>query len=299
MQKIGRNDPCPCGSGEKYKKCCWTAKYLRAKNNQETDYFTINKDIAYRGKLGQRRKAFCIDYMKTKKDYLSLIEKEQVDKATEAGKTISCHKGCSFCCSTYVQASIQECEAIIYYLYKNDAIIRKFLSRYMGWREAIRRNGDLFKQCSRFWKMDVTPENRQFMEQQFKEENRRYYQQDIACPFLSDGICSIYEVRPYMCAALVSVSPSDWCKPHSYNIPEQLRVYPSEVEYDLSFYYGELGDRVLSYMPLTVYEILKNGTYYFSRTVPYLKDLDRDFCSDSEVSSVLRKYSKLHYRRQA
>jgi len=22
-QKIGRNDPCPCGSGKKYKKCCW------------------------------------------------------------------------------------------------------------------------------------------------------------------------------------------------------------------------------------------------------------------------------------
>ena len=21
-QKVGRNDPCPCGSGEKYKKCC-------------------------------------------------------------------------------------------------------------------------------------------------------------------------------------------------------------------------------------------------------------------------------------
>ena len=22
FQKIGRNDPCPCGSGKKYKKCC-------------------------------------------------------------------------------------------------------------------------------------------------------------------------------------------------------------------------------------------------------------------------------------
>lgn len=22
MQKIGRNDPCPCGSGHKYKHCC-------------------------------------------------------------------------------------------------------------------------------------------------------------------------------------------------------------------------------------------------------------------------------------
>lgn len=21
--KIGRNDQCPCGSGKKYKKCCW------------------------------------------------------------------------------------------------------------------------------------------------------------------------------------------------------------------------------------------------------------------------------------
>jgi hypothetical protein len=22
MAKVGRNDPCPCGSGRKYKKCC-------------------------------------------------------------------------------------------------------------------------------------------------------------------------------------------------------------------------------------------------------------------------------------
>jgi preprotein translocase subunit SecA len=24
-EKVGRNDPCPCGSGKKYKKCCGTA----------------------------------------------------------------------------------------------------------------------------------------------------------------------------------------------------------------------------------------------------------------------------------
>jgi len=24
--KIGRNDPCPCGSGKKYKKCCGSSK---------------------------------------------------------------------------------------------------------------------------------------------------------------------------------------------------------------------------------------------------------------------------------
>jgi hypothetical protein len=25
--KIGRNDPCPCGSGQKYKKCCMLNNY--------------------------------------------------------------------------------------------------------------------------------------------------------------------------------------------------------------------------------------------------------------------------------
>jgi uncharacterized protein YecA (UPF0149 family) len=23
--KVGRNEPCPCGSGNKAKKCCWAA----------------------------------------------------------------------------------------------------------------------------------------------------------------------------------------------------------------------------------------------------------------------------------
>lgn len=27
MKKIGMNDPCPCGSGKKYKKCCWEKEY--------------------------------------------------------------------------------------------------------------------------------------------------------------------------------------------------------------------------------------------------------------------------------
>nr|WP_233217455.1 SEC-C metal-binding domain-containing protein [Trinickia dabaoshanensis] len=26
--KIGRNDPCPCGSGKKFKKCCGAASVL-------------------------------------------------------------------------------------------------------------------------------------------------------------------------------------------------------------------------------------------------------------------------------
>ncbi|MGA8165315.1 MAG: SEC-C metal-binding domain-containing protein [Waddliaceae bacterium] len=25
--KVGRNDPCPCGSGKKYKQCCWKKRF--------------------------------------------------------------------------------------------------------------------------------------------------------------------------------------------------------------------------------------------------------------------------------
>jgi hypothetical protein len=42
MNEPGRNDPCPCGSGKKYKKCCFLTKPL--------PYAEVDKDL----ELGQR-----------------------------------------------------------------------------------------------------------------------------------------------------------------------------------------------------------------------------------------------------
>ena len=260
-----------------------------SKDKSGTDYFEVIKDIAYRGRIGLQRKKFCIDYIEKKKKNLLLIKKEQLRKAEEAGKVISCRKGCRYCCSAYVEASIQECEAIVYYLYENNEALKIFLKNYPRWREEIRRNGDLFKQCSLRWKMDVEPQDKQSMEQRFDRENRKYYRQDIACPFLDNDLCMIYKTRPYMCATLVSFSPNDWCKPDSRNKPEILMAYPSEIFFDRSFYYGKFSSRVLSFMPLTVYEILKNGTYYLSRVVPELENLDKEFRTDPDVSSILKR----------
>jgi len=38
MAKIGRNEPCPCGSGQKYKKCC-----LRTANRMQSQPITQNR----------------------------------------------------------------------------------------------------------------------------------------------------------------------------------------------------------------------------------------------------------------
>lgn len=49
MEKVGRNDPCPCGSGKKFKKCC--EEKVRHK---KFDAQLIQKD---QGKLGDTDKA--------------------------------------------------------------------------------------------------------------------------------------------------------------------------------------------------------------------------------------------------
>lgn len=47
----------------------------------------------------------------------------------------------------------------------------------------------------------------------------------IACPFLIDNVCSIYEVRPYMCRAHVSFDTSSyWCEPEKAYDAEFQRV---------------------------------------------------------------------------
>jgi methionyl aminopeptidase len=39
QQKVGRNDPCPCGSGLKYKKCCLGKKGITLPNNMKEQYY--------------------------------------------------------------------------------------------------------------------------------------------------------------------------------------------------------------------------------------------------------------------
>ena len=45
-KKIGRNDPCPCGSGKKYKKCCWL-KEMKLKTLPESLRVELKKKQMY------------------------------------------------------------------------------------------------------------------------------------------------------------------------------------------------------------------------------------------------------------
>ena len=46
-EKVGRNDPCPCGSGLKYKKCCLPKDREKAELEEEiTDIEEIDEGVA-------------------------------------------------------------------------------------------------------------------------------------------------------------------------------------------------------------------------------------------------------------
>jgi hypothetical protein len=48
MQKVGRNDPCPCGSGKKFKKCC--EEKVRHKKFEATVISTADNPLLKKAK---------------------------------------------------------------------------------------------------------------------------------------------------------------------------------------------------------------------------------------------------------
>lgn len=288
-KKAGRNDPCPCGSGKKYKRCCGsTTSENRLEAGTEIDYFKLNKDIAYKGRIGRQREEFCHEYIKQKQEAFKKIEAEQLSTVTAKGEKITCQKGCSFCCLLYVEATIQECEAIVYYLYHNETTFSSFLQKYPQWRERLRENGDLFKTCGQIWRETQDSGYSKEQHQAFKLECKRYGMQNIPCPFLHNDTCSIYEVRPYMCAGFVVTTPAEWCNPLHPNESKVYRAFTTEM-LDHSFYYKSLERPALTFMPLVVYEILKSGFLYLSG-IQGLESLESEAINAPEVRAVLQRW---------
>ena len=53
MTKPGRNDPCPCGSGKKYKKCCEAMNKPQALSQRTITQVGVEQKVASIGQLFQ------------------------------------------------------------------------------------------------------------------------------------------------------------------------------------------------------------------------------------------------------
>ena len=281
-----RNAPCPFGSGKKYKKCHGMPSSQATKTSP--DKIEVNRSIAYRGAVGQRREGFCAAYATAKKTTLVSIADRLRQGAEENGKTISCARGCSHCCKMFVVASLQECEAIVHHLYNNEPALRLFLRNFARWNERILRIEGSFRRINTIHARMTAGEASEAEISQFDVECDTYAMQDIPCPFLADNACAIYEVRPYVCARIVAITPSEWCRAGHPRQGEAMHLKAQmQFEKDMPYFAPPASDCVFSSMPFLVYRLL-NESYDALITVPGLEKLKDEACADPDVRAALR-----------
>jgi len=254
------------------------------------DPFKLNREIAYKGDLGKKRKDFCIEYIKKKKEVYKEIEAEQQRAVSEAGETITCHKGCGTCCVLFMQGTIQECEAAVYYLYENKEALSTFLKKYQVWRKKLKENNDIFKECARLWYDKSADGSPPEAIRAFEEATTRYQQQAISCPFLHKDSCLIYEVRPFLCSGTVATTQAQYCGPKSTQKPKMYRTQIPAL-FDKSFFYKEIEGYVFTFFPMTVYDILEGG-YKTLAKMTGLEDLEKLALEQPEVKEAIERLTK-------
>jgi Fe-S-cluster containining protein len=278
-----RNDPCTCGSGKKYKKCCGLKTAVPA-----PDIMSVNRAVAYKGEIGRRRKSYCEAYAKAKKQGIADVEKQLREGAAETGKTITCRKGCGYCCQVYVFADLQECDAIVHYLYEHEEALQGFLERYPRWKERINSLGRTLPRIEKAQEKvlygTATDDDRRV----FHEGLDTYAAMLNPCPFLKDVACTIYEVRPFVCAGVVSTQPPEYCAPgHPQHPSSMLLKADFQPHNDAPYFVKTKYEINFGCMPELVYQILKYG-YSFLSTIGGLEDIRLMAANDPEVKETLR-----------
>ncbi len=259
------------------------------------DSMIINRKIAYKGQIGHLRELYCIEQLRYMKACYKKIGEDQLEHVRVNGKTISCDKGCDACCRyLYIGATLQECEAIAYYLQHNQVLLENFLSRYPSWRESVREKGDQFLECHQRFTDMLTFGSSKVREEAFDESIKRHNLQKICCPFLENNLCIIYETRPANCAGFFATSPRELCQPAEDGDlalkPEFTLTNIEDVVNDTSFYYKKLDHAVTLYTPVAVYRILEEGYSYLNQFAG-LEGIKQAALNDPEVRSIIRSCS--------
>ena len=251
-----RNEICPCGSGKKFKKCCGGVPLGQ-------DLISQNRTIAYVGDIGRRREQFCENYAAYKTQMISRGEQLIRDKVAAAGETISCREGCNKCCNLYVFANLQEAECIVNYLYRHDDALKHFLSAYGEWRKGLGGFRNKMDRLERMVGKSLTGRLAAQELERFQADIHAYTMCQLQCPFLRDGKCTIYEVRPFVCARLAATTPPEECQledPASNRA--KYHKFAFKIEEDMP-YFIQTRERIVSgCAPELVHRILEGGYSY-------------------------------------
>lgn len=243
------------------------------------DAAKYNQRVAYLGKIGQKRKDFCIDYIEKKKSiYRDALEKTTGELAIKNEK-LTCVKGCVYCCYEFATADIRACEAIAYYVSQNDELLEKFIKSYMSWRERLAPHLALIDKICRT--QDRVIHGDRTLAQALEQHIIEYFNLGIACPFLENNTCLIYEVRPDVCFSQASTTPPEWCSFKTDKVPNVVQLLDQPVI--TPFYYGrDPNFNTIEIMADTVFRLLTDSYRYLDK-IPGMHGIYGEFIRDSEV----------------
>src|SRR4051812_22701427 len=127
-----------------------------------------------------------------------------VDAAKAAGHTVSCRKGCGACCRQLVPVSALEARELARVIEQTAEPRRTVLrERFAAARRRLETDApDLLAALLRC--EELSPP-------QIAALGHHYFRLGLACPFLEDESCSIYEHRPVDCRQYLVVSPPEYC----------------------------------------------------------------------------------------
>ncbi len=119
-----------------------------------------------------------------------------------AGERISCTKGCGACCRNLV--AISEVEA---------RRLREVVDALPPARRAavLARFRDARARLEAASLLGALQATERLTDEEYGRLVGDYFRQGIACPFLEDESCSIYEERPIACREFLVTSPPEFC----------------------------------------------------------------------------------------
>lgn len=150
------------------------------------------------------------DLLRPARELANRISQIAVEHAEAEGKQVSCKMGCGACCRQIVPISGIEAEslaAIVAAMPKpRKAEVQR---RFAAAIERLEGAGLLDPDAARgrdTLRSDAAPG-----ESLWEHVSKRYFELQIACPFLEDESCGIYEGRPLVCREYHVTTPSAWC----------------------------------------------------------------------------------------
>lgn len=140
--------------------------------------------------------------------------REEADRRIEGrmavlpeGQSVSCRTGCFACCSQLVVVSPLEAHAIAAYVAERPELKEQVPARLERWEHQVADTPRLAEALAAFSAADgyLSGPDGGALEVS-------YWQARLPCPFLEEGLCSIYPVRPFACREHLVVSPPEICE---------------------------------------------------------------------------------------